>query len=260
MLNFVAHHNCGKHAPPINYEQQFNQIFSTLNLILIEARNHNQTVAIDWDPVLQAMQLQVTALETIRSQSETIGAAQLAAAEKINNNFLNLSRQISDFQSATMEASAAMLKIEGTQAEILQQISSKLDNPIVVMKTFKGYWRSSANGGSLLIPAGAHAIQVLPMGCFAFDAITGINDHTYKSGEGIVRGGSDRKVEPSWLLKFPPLAEVSIEYTSATDIGYPETEDMVKITKSELSADSDGESDAILAAAIAAGQNVIQNN
>jgi hypothetical protein len=260
VLNLIVNHICSKPVAPINYTQQFDLISATLRQILIEAQNHNQSATIDWQPILAAMQIQVAALDNIRSSADLIGAAQLAAAERINNNFLNLSRQITDFQSATMEASAALLKIEGTQAEILQQISAKLDAPIAIMQTFKGYWRAGVAGGSLLIPAGAYGLQIIPMGCFVYRATAGDREHIVAKGEGIVRANAKGQMEPSWLLKFPELAEVSIEYTATSNIGYPELENMVRITESELVGNDQTDGDAILSAAIAIAQGAINND
>jgi hypothetical protein len=152
-----------------------------------------------------------------------------------------------------------MLKIEGTQAEILQQISAKLDAPITIMQTFKGYWRASAGGGSLLIPAGAYGLQIIPMGCFVYRATAGDREHIVAKGEGIVRANTRGQMEPSWLLKFPELAEVSIEYTATSNIGYPELENMVQITESELVGNDQADGDAILAAAITTAQNAISS-
>jgi hypothetical protein len=257
MSNFC---NPVKPALQIDYSSQFEAISNYMVQILVEARNHNQNVTIDWEPLLAQMQLQLLALNHIQQTAVTIGASQLAAAERLNSTFLGMAQQITDFRSESVTAATAMLRAEIDQTVVLQQIKTLLEPKAVVpVRRTSAHYRASNDGGLISIPAGTFELQITPQGCYFYTA----NGAPQEKGRTIYHGGHEGRVNHRWDLELPPNSIMRIDYDADGSLPPPEVANATQLSLADLQAleevPEEAVDDGLLNSAIAAAQTTIDS-
>jgi hypothetical protein len=258
----MSHASCGnaKPTPQIDYNRQFSAIANYMAQILAEARNHNQSATFDWEPLLAQMQLQLLALNNVRQTAETIGAVQLAAAERLNSTFLGMAQQITDFRSESVIAATAMLRAEVDQTAILQQIKTLLEPKVVVpLRRESAFYQASNAGGLISIAAGSFELQLTPIGCYFFTA----NGAPQEKGRTIFHGGHEGRVNHRWDLELPPNAIMRVDYDAVEGFQPPELANVSRLTLADLQVLEDTPEgvvdDSLLTNAIAAAQETINS-
>jgi hypothetical protein len=250
-------------VPPIDYTSRLEALYVTMTQVLAEVRNHNQTVAIDWEPIINQMQAQIQSVNTVRTTVERVGAEQLAAAQRHYSDFLALVSQVSDFRAESMTNALNLLRVEQDQNGLLQDqinilgsINAALQpKPVVRTRRYTFHFRATITGALIRIAAGTFELQIDGLGCFVFLA----NDAPQECGRTICHSGSQDNPNHEWDLELPANAVIRIDYDAPVGFAAPEVVNADRLNLAEITALSAPDDEIALAEAVASAQNVVNS-
>jgi hypothetical protein len=241
-------------VPPIDYTSRLEALYVTMTQVLAEVRNHNQTVTIDWEPIINQLQAQIQSVNSVRSAVERVGAEQLAAAQRHYSDFLALVSQVSDFRAESMANALNLLRVEQDQSGLLGDIKALLQpRPVVRTRRYTYHFRATTTGALIRIAAGTFELQIDGLGCFTFLA----NDAPQECGRTIHHKGSQDNLNHEWDLELPANAVIRIDYDAPVGFAAPEVVNADRLNLAEITALSASGDEAALAEAVATAQNVV---
>ena len=210
---------CDNHTPAPVID--LTALTNLLNDILVQVKDHNNTVALDLTPIVSKLAQIIDALAHLEL---TVGLT-TSSVDHLTQLFLTELTKIENFSSEEVLVLQAIqqsnLKLDTDISAILNEMSrlKTIDRLI-----FDYNYVVGNTPATILIPAGAVELNVLT-GCYDYKATIGKLETWIDAGDDICvefrNTAAGVLSEPSYLLELPANAKCHINYTALSDIGAP---------------------------------------
>jgi hypothetical protein len=241
---------CTTHHTNPPHDVDLTVLVTLLNTILVQVSDHNQTVAIDLNPIIAKLTQIINAMANLES---TIGLTTTA----INNLTLRFIAEITNIAGLESQEILILQSLHNDERTIIDILNEMKTLKTINRFIFDFNYVVGDAPATILIPAGAVELTVLT-GCYAYKATIGTLKTWIDAGDDISVEFRNTiagvLAEPSYLLELPAHAKCHINYTALTDIGHPMIDGDVSLYQGVMVLDDD---DIALQAAIDTASTII---